>query len=320
MRSDFWRNYSAVKKDKHYVNHVFFLIGCGIFALSVVAGAAYRLVAGRGDPVLIHFSNLGNAFAARGDTKAAIENYRELLKIRPVYPEIEFNMANTLVAEGNSSEAIQHYQTALRLNPGFVEAHYNLANLLAGENQLDGADEHYRRAISLRPPFVDAHYNRGVLLVKEGRFPEAVAEFEEALRLKPDHIEAHLSQGLVFSQARRYGEAIRVLREGLRLSPNHANMADALAWALATAPQSELRNGGEAVRLAEQACAASGRKNPQHLDTLAAAYAETGRFEEAATTAESARSVAVTSGNPNLTNAIAARLSLYRSRQPYRDR
>src|SRR5881296_1090182 len=123
---------------------VLFWIGCAAFAASFLSGGAYRILAARGDPVLVHFSNLGDAFAARGDAQSAIESYKGVLTLRPAYPQIEFNLANTLASEGRIEEAVQHYLQALRLNPFFAEAHFNLANLLAGQNLFDSAEEHYR--------------------------------------------------------------------------------------------------------------------------------------------------------------------------------
>jgi len=56
---------------------------------------------------------------------------------------------------------------------------------------------------------------------------------------------------------------------------------NALAWILATSQNPELRDGSNAVVFAEKSVTATHRKSPAELDTLAAAYAETGDFEKA---------------------------------------
>lgn len=307
------------RTTRHTLGYATFLVSCGIFAASFVVGAVYRFTLARHDPVLVHFSNLGNAFAARGDATAAIQSYKEILMIRPVYPEIEFNLGNTLAAKGEIHEAVQHFEQALRLRPSFADAHYNLANLLAGQKQFEAADQHYQWATSLRADYADAHHNWGVMLARWGQPERAIQELRQALRLRPDDRESHFHLGLVLSVTRRHAEAIQVLRRGLEIAPDHLDMMDALAWILATTSQQENRNGAEAVRLAERVCAASGDQNGQHLDTLAASYAATGRYEQAVRFAEQARKLAAASGNTVLENAVAARLSLYQAHRPYNE-
>ncbi len=78
-----------------------------------------------------------------------------------------------------------------------------------------------------------------------------------------------------------HGEAIHYYHEALRLKPDFDAALNNLAMLRASCKQPEFRNGREAVQLAEAACRLSGRRNPSLLGTLAAAYAEAGRFPEA---------------------------------------
>ena len=98
----------------------------------------------------------------------------------------------------------------------------------------------------------------------------------------------------------------------LKDSPVYIN----LAWLLATCPETSLRNGQKAVALAEAAQALAGIESPQLLDTLAAAYAEAGQYDEAVETAKRALALNATRNNHRLAEAIQSRLNLYVS--PFR--
>ena len=101
---------------------------------------------------------------------------------------------------------------------------------------------------------------------------------------------------MTLGQSGRTREAVAQYREALRLNPNLAGALNNLAWVLAASPDDELRNGAEAVRLAERACELTHYGEPSFIDTLAAAYAEAGRFPEAVTTAEKAEQLATAAG------------------------
>jgi tetratricopeptide (TPR) repeat protein len=90
-----------------------------------------------------------------------------------------------------------------------------------------------------------------------------------------------------------------------------------LAWVLATSANEKLRDTSEAIRLAEQACRLSGGSEARFFGTLDAAYAGAGRFEEAITTAQKARELALAAGQQRIAQQAEERLALYRTRKPY---
>ena len=102
--------------------------------------------------------------------------------------------------------------------------------------------------------------------------------------------------------------------------PNRVPVMTQTAWILATHPDASIRNGTVAVGLAEQATRLTGGREPAVLDALAAAYAETGRFAEAAETAERALDLARRQGQRQLAAGLDARMALYRARTPFRER
>ena len=119
-------------------------------------------------------------------------------------------------------------------------------------------------------------------------------------------------------RAGRRSEAAAAFRAGLAADPDDPRLAARLAWLLATAPEDSLRDGAEAVRLAERAVKVTGDRLPEALDVLAAAYAEAGRFDDATATARRARELATAAGGTALAAEIGQRLALYEVAKPYR--
>jgi cytochrome c-type biogenesis protein CcmH/NrfG len=123
-----------------------------------------------------------------------------------------------------------------------------------------------------------------------------------------------------FWRKRHAEDAITQYRESLRLAPENIAAQSNLAWLLATCSEPSLRNGPEAVFLAENASRLSGSNQPFNLRILAAAYAETGRFADAVKTAQQALRLAEVENNTILVNALRKEIALYQSRIPYRER
>jgi tetratricopeptide (TPR) repeat protein len=264
-------------------------------------------------------NNLGNALVARGRLDEAIENYRQAIQLNPDYFLTHDNLGQALVAQGRLEEAIKNFRQAIQLNPNYAEALNNLGIALAAKGQLDEAIENYRKAIQINPNFAKALDNLGVALAAQGRFDEAIENFHQAIQSNPNYAEAQYNLGNALAAQGRIEEAIAQYREALRLNPNLVGALNNLAWALAASPEAELRNGAEAVGLAERACELTHHGEPLFLGTLAAAYAEAGRFPEAVTTAEKAEQLATTAG----LTAVAAKnrqlLELYRAGKPYHE-
>jgi hypothetical protein len=95
-------------------------------------------------------------------------------------------------------------------------------------------------------------------------------------------------------------------------------MLDEVAWLLATYPDFNARDGAEAVRLAERACALTGRRIPALIATLAAAYAEAGDFPRAVAAAEEALNEARSLGDSDGIKLSQNILASVRANVPYR--
>jgi tetratricopeptide (TPR) repeat protein len=261
--------------------------------------------------------NLGILEAKRGKPEAAEQDYATVLRIKPDHTEAHLSLGAWLAGQKRFDEAIVHFKAALRAAPDNADAHFNLAAALNAKGDFARAATQFEEVCRLHPEDVEARENLALALLYDGKMPDAARQFREVLRVRPD-ARTHYYLGLALDGTGQAEEAVAHYREAARLGPNTPLYLNDLAWFLATNAKAELRNGAEAVRLAEQACRLSGGKEARLWGTLDAAYAETGRFAEAVATAAKAREMALAAGQPDIAQRAEERLALYRAGNPYR--
>jgi tetratricopeptide (TPR) repeat protein len=161
-----------------------------------------------------------------------------------------------------------------------------------------------------------AHNSLGNVFFQTGRVDEAIAQYRDAVTINPDYAEAHANLGSALNQTERLEESEEQFRLALQHDPSNPAFQNNLAWMLATCPQASLRNGSQAVQLGQEANAITGGKNLVILRTLAAAFAEAGRFDEAGQTAEKAMNLARESGRDELAKQMAGEMQQYEARRP----
>jgi tetratricopeptide (TPR) repeat protein len=169
-----------------------------------------------------------------------------------------------------------------------------------------------------------AHASLADLLLQHNRIDEAIAHSEEALRIRPRNANAHDTLALGLFRRERVVEAVAHWKESLEIRPDGMNAQANLAWVLATSPDASLRDGAKAVELAKKVIERTGHANDVNtvivLRTLAAGYAEIGRFTEAIETAQQASQLAIAQGNSALIEDLQSNIANYRRNLPLRDR
>jgi len=244
--------------------------------------------------------------------------WRDTLARNPAAWLAHANLGWILASQQNYDEAKAHLMASLELNPTNAQAHSNLGRLLSLQGKPAEAEEQFQAALKIKPKDADIRRSYATALAEQGRQEDAVIQFREALRLRPDP-QTRLQLATLFVQSGKPREAVTEYCEVLASRPNQPEALNNVAWLLATCADTTVRNGAEAVRLAEHACRLSGNAQPRELGTLAASYAEAGRFPEAVETAQKAADAARASGNDQLAAMSEQLLNLFRSGKPYHE-
>ena len=287
-------------------------------------------------------TDLGLAVLGKGRFDEAVGHLQAAVRLKPSAAEVHNNLGTAYLNKKQYDEAIGQFQAAISLKPSHVKAHANLGLAFLDKNNFDGAISEFQETVNLQPDFDGAQVNLGVALLKKGLTDEAISQFQEAINRKPDDGNAHFNLGVAFSNEGRLDEAISHYQEAIRINPNDAdaksnlardselkkamNLAAAdpaalnnLAWRLATSPAAGLRNGTLAVKLAEHACELTQYRVTVMVGTLAAAYAEAGRFDEAVATGQKACALASEFGEADLLQRNQELVALYQAHRAYHE-
>ena len=277
-----------------------------------------QAVALRPDYAEAHY-NLARQLVNLGQLNDAVAHYEKAVAINPADAEAQNNLGATLFGMGRADDAIAHYQKALEIRPDYAEASCNLANALIAKGDLDGAIARYTACLAAVPDQEEAQYNLAGALLRKGRTDEAIIQYLKVLAMHPESADAHANLGSALLAKNRIQDAMAEYTKALQISPENLPALSNLAWSLATSADPSLRNGSEAVRVAERAESVSSRsdKHPTVLRILAAAYAEAGRFGEAKETAQQALGEAEKQGDSSLSSSLQDEIALYELALPY---
>jgi tetratricopeptide (TPR) repeat protein len=195
-----------------------------------------------------------------------------------------------------------------------------LAGLLARQGKLAAAEVQARRALEIDPQSADAHNKLAGILMVAGKTQDAIAHYQRVLAIEPNSAEVHIQLGRLLDGQGNTRDAIGHWRQAVRLQPNYPAILDQLAWTLATDPDDSVRDGVEAVELAQRAVQLTGGHNPEILSTLAAAESEAGQYPKAVEIAERALDLAASQPNQDEFAAILrSRIKLYEAGFPYHE-
>ncbi len=231
-----------------------------------------------------------------------------------------YNLGQALTMEGRFDEAMEHYLAALQIKPDHELAHNNLGLSYQSQGQWEKAASEYGEALRINPTHAEIHFNLAVAQIVLGDPTNAVKHLGYTLEAIPRHRFAHVQMGDALLALHRSAEATDHYREALRLKPDYAEAMDKLAWILATDSNPALRNGREAVRLAEEACRLTKYEQPGMLATLSAAYGELGDFKRAVEFARKAESLASERGDRGLVEKVARLRREFEENRAYRNR
>lgn len=275
---------------------------------------------------------LGTTLVRMGHTAEGVEHCCLAVQLDPNNAQLEMILGATLVHVGHVDEGVEHHRRAVQLEPNDPGVHVQLAEILIDANQLPEAFKEYCIADGNRTIPGMNHWRFAILLAHKNADPAAVMEhLKETFRDRPPGPQAgqqfvkaagtadpartnYLFAAAMIGLGRNH-EAIPYFRQALAARPQWPEVANDLAWLLATDNAADPNQIQEAIGLAQEAADQTHRKNPKVLDTLAAALAAAGQFDQALQTAQEALDLAHASADP-LAGDIQSHLALYRRGKP----
>ena len=287
-----------------------------LFILTVLLGAL--LIASTTAAATQNWFEQGLAALKAKDYQAAVDKFTMAIEAVPDDFEALNNRGFARIYSGDYRGAIEDCSRSIAINPGSAKAYNNrgLARLFTGE--FDDAIADFNQAITINPRYVDAYSNRGLAWSQKEDYPRAIADCTEALHLNPRAAKALYSRGFARDRQGDPGGAMRDYIQVLKVNPDYIEAFNSMAWIMATSPDDRLRDGRRAVAYAEKAV----DKSPpdiNFLDTLAAAYAEAGRFDEAVAIENRIISLLAKARQPDAISMHVNRMNHYEEGRPYRD-
>lgn len=249
----------------------------------------------------------GEQDLANADFQAAIEfhsrNWRAL-----------HNRGVSFAQAGSFAEAFDDFNAVIQINPKYAKAYANRATLYVQAKDLESAVADYERAIEQDEKFATARVGLGRVCHMLGRWDEAIAHFSAAIEIEPQRPDIICSRGDLHADMGNYGQALADYAQTIEIDPEFGHAYRNGAWLLATCPDESFRDPTNAVLGAEQALEYSYGERHVALDTLAAALASNGQFDEAIATITQAVDLA-----PEQTKfTYLSRMQLYQEQQPFR--
>lgn len=263
---------------------------------------------------------MGRALLDANRAAESAEAYQRAIDVSPGRAEFLLGLGIALDRQGKTPEAIEAYRETVRMDPGLVAGRLNLGMILEEQGKGPEAMEQYREAVRVQPGHAQARLSLARALSASGDTGGALESFAEAVKLDPKLAEARLGLARSLAATGRTGEAIQRYRDILDLRPDWEPALDGLALILAASENAADRNGLEAVALSEKACRQTRFEVPQFLDTLAAAYAEAGKFDQARRAAERGIQMALSRKNEEAAERIRSHMMLFDSGRPLRIR
>lgn len=265
------------------------------------------------------YAELADLLSRNNEIDRAIALYEQAITLSPRLDRAHVNLGLALSRLDRLADARPHLERGLalhasapqlsELSPDSLAApHLALADALIDDGELDAAIAHYRSALAIDPRRSRARSNLGLALAEAGHFEQALPLLEDSLTVDDRSAKVQAGLARTYAQLGRLHDAVRHFRNALALRPRWRPATNDLAWILATSPDPELRRPSEAVALMESVLLTE-EYHAAMLDTLGAAYAADGRYEDAVRTTD--RALALARNNPGFTRELLERRSLY---------
>ena len=263
---------------------------------------------------------LGEELAAQETARAveyekiALSDFNLAVKLDDANWRARYNRGLSYAMIEEYDKSLADLTMVIEQQPNHKDAHYNRGEVHYQLGQLERAIQDYSDTLRLDPQDHAAYSGRGMSYFELGDYSRALADMNAVLKLDPNSAVAFAQRADVFAALGQWERAAADYRVSLKLDKALGRALHNVAWLMATCPDKQFRNGELAVRAARKAIEVDGA-NFQYLDTLAAALASAGKFEEARSVAQKALQASPAEEQAG----IRQRLALYEASRPYRD-
>jgi tetratricopeptide (TPR) repeat protein len=224
------------------------------------------------------------------------------------------NRAVTFAQQNQFDAALRDFNRVIELNPGLAVAYRNRAELLAALGRMEEAVSDYNQAVESLPNDAQIYRDRAYAYQQLGELSKSAADITRALEIAPDNPDALTQRGNLAAEQGDYDQAVVDFQQALTKDPNWAEAHRGLAWLAATCPNKNFQNPHEAIAAAERAAKLASPNDYLILDTLAAAHASAGHFDQACDFQQQALACAP----PKIASSLKQRLALYRKGHAFR--
>jgi len=256
----------------------------------------------------------GQARADQGQFELALADFRAALEFDPNCWRAYHNRGVSLAQAGQFAEAFDDICRCITINPNFAKAYSNRATLYLQAGDVERAVADYESALRFDPKLTQALVGYGRVCHMTGRLDDALANFNAAMSQSEITAEIACSRGDLLVDLGRYREALQDYAKAIDLDPKFEHAYRNGAWLLATCPDETVRDAQAALAGAKKALECGYGDRCAALDTLAAAQANAGQYQEAVATINQAIQIAPEEARP----AYQERRAMYQSSQPFR--
>ncbi|HTQ39879.1 MAG TPA: tetratricopeptide repeat protein [Pirellulales bacterium] len=261
------------------------------------------------------YNRRGEKYSEGNNEKQALKDFEAALALNDKLWKAVQNRGVSRAYLGDTKGALADFDSVIQLNPNYANAWFNRGELKYAQGDVNGALADYDHAIQLQPGDAGFYNSRGHANYRLGNFREALADYNRAVQINPDDALALVNRGDAYREQGIYGAAASDYRDAVRTDSKLGRAYLSTAWLMATCPDPRYRDADKAIAAAQRAIELDGDKDYRYLDTLAAAQASAGKFDDAKTSVHKALNEAP----KNEAAHIQQRLDLYESARAYRE-
>jgi tetratricopeptide (TPR) repeat protein len=265
----------------------------------------------------------------RKEYNAAIADYSEAIRLEPGSAAAYALRAAAWGVKHARDREVADLGQAIRLDPTNADYRVARARSWSAQGRHEHAMDDYDAAIRLRPQDAALYVARGDEYRRHLKLDLALDDYNRAIQLAPDDARAYICRAMVAKQRRAFAQAVAELTDLTQMAPGNPEVHRVLARILATCYKDEVRDGSRAVQEATRACELTRWRDPDCLDTLAAAFAETGDYDSAVAWQKQAIALARREATSPMQRALnfggrrgvgfEDRLAFYKRKQPARE-